>query len=224
MASNASSHTTEGNTCPLCHQPNSQPFAQLPQGNYWLCKRCHYTYLAPQYWLTASEEAKHYQLHDNRIDDPHYLKFLSRLSEPLVKRLPANAKGIDIGCGPGPALAHSLTQQGYPCAYYDPLFFPNAILLNSQYDFVTATEVVEHLRDPATTWQQLRSLVKPGGLLAIMTSWRVAKADFPQWHYPRDPTHIGFYQPDTFKWLAEQWGWQISFPVNNVCIFERPLL
>jgi len=222
MTSNAKPHITEGGTCPLCHHLNHHIFAQLPQGNYWLCNHCHYTFLAPQYWLTEAEEAAHYQLHDNRIDDPHYLKFLSRLSEPLVARLNLGAKGIDMGCGPGPALAHNLTQQGYPCDYYDPLFFPNAALLNQQYDFVTATEVVEHLRDPAATWQQLRSLVKPKGLLAIMTSWRVAKDDFSQWHYPRDPTHIGFYQPSTFEWLAEQWGWQVSFPATHVCIFKRP--
>lgn len=139
-----------------------------------------------------------------------------------MRRLTLGQQGIDIGCGPGPALAHQLSDDGFPCTYYDPLFFPQEERLKQQYDFVTATEVVEHLREPAVTWQQLHKLVAPSGLLAIMTSWRVAPEKFAQWHYPRDPTHIGFYQPSTFEWLAQQWGWQVDFPASNVCIFQRP--
>lgn len=223
MVSNADPSNTEGPNCPLClSSSNAIPFAKLAAKEYWLCPQCDYTFLAPQFWLNHAEESAHYQLHDNRVDDPHYINFLNRLSIPLVKRLAPHAQGIDIGCGPGPALAITLSQQGYPCAHYDPLFFPNKALLTQQYDFVTATEVVEHLRTPAITWQLLHRLVKPKGLLAIMTSWRVAPEYFAQWHYPRDPTHIGFYQPTTFQWLADQWGWALDFPAENICIFQRP--
>ncbi len=222
MASSVNSHSTEDTTCPLCLQANSLPFAQLAHGHYWFCDRCQYTYLSPSQWLSEEEEASHYHLHDNRIDDPQYLTFLSRLSNPLMALLPKRAQGLDVGCGPGPALAHHLTQKGFPCAYYDPLFFPNEALLKHTYDFITATEVVEHLRHPAATWALLQRLVKPGGILAIMTGWRVPPEQFPEWYYARDPTHIGFYQPSTFRWLAKQWQWEVQFPVANVCFFKRP--
>src|SRR5699024_8743485 len=116
MALNASI-STEGSHCPLCFSADTAFFARLPQGLYWLCHHCHYTFLAPKHWLTPEDEAAHYRLHDNRIDDPHYLAFLSRLSQPLMHRLTLGQQGIDMGCGPGPALAHQLSDNGFPCTY-----------------------------------------------------------------------------------------------------------
>lgn len=220
MPSNANTQGTEA--CPLCLSPHTTPFAQLAQKTYAVCPRCHYTFLHRQHWLSPAAEKTQYDLHNNQVHDVHYRAFLNRLAAPLVAVLPPAAKGLDMGCGPGPALAHMLTEQGFATAYYDPLYFPNQALLNHPYDFVTSTEVVEHLRTPHHTWQQFKRLVKPGGLLAIMTSWRVPAAEFAAWHYPKDPTHIGFYQPATFRWLAEQWGWAVSFPAINVCIFSAP--
>lgn len=220
MPSNA--NATGAEACPLCLSHRTTPFAQLAHGAYSLCQRCHYTFLHRAFWLTSAEEKRQYDLHNNQVDDPHYRAFLNRLAAPLVTLLAPAAEGIDMGCGPGPALAHMLSEQGFPTAHYDPIYFPNAAALQRSYDFVTSTEVVEHLRTPQHTWEQFKHLVKPNGWLAIMTSWRVSAEQFATWHYHKDPTHIGFYQPDTFRWLAAQWGWKVHFPTPNVCLFQRP--
>lgn len=212
----------EGTQCPLCLATNTQLFSYHQHKPYLLCQQCHYTFLLPAFWLTAEQEAQHYQLHQNDVDDPHYRRFLNRLYQPLKTLLNEHSHGIDMGCGPGPALAKMFQEDGLACEHYDPLFFPNETLLTQSYDFVTCTEVVEHLRKPHQMWQQLKQLVKPNGYLAIMTSWRVEQADFSQWHYPRDPTHIGFYQPQTFRWLEQQWHWPVCFPANNVAIYQCP--
>lgn len=221
MPSSANTFGTEA--CPLCLSQHTTPFAKLALKAYAFCPRCHYTFLHRAHWLSFEDEKAQYDLHNNQVHDIHYRSFLNRLAAPLMALLPPTATGLDMGCGPGPALAHMLTEQGFTTAYYDPFYFPNTELLMGQYDFVTSTEVVEHLRTPYHTWQQFKRLVKPGGYLAIMTSWRVPAAQFATWHYPKDPTHIGFYQPQTFRWLAKQWAWAVSFPATNVCFLKRPM-
>lgn len=220
MPSSVNTPSTEA--CPLCSSSRTHHFAHLQHGTYSVCAQCQYTFLHRAHWLPEAVEKEHYDRHENHVDDPHYRAFLNRLAAPLIPLLATGDEGIDMGCGPGPALAAMLTEQGYPTEHYDPLYFPNETLLTRQYHFVTSTEVVEHLREPQHTWEQFKRLVRPGGYLAIMTSWRVTKEAFPRWHYHRDPTHIGFYQPETFSWLAQEWQWSVQFPAANVCIFQRP--
>jgi hypothetical protein len=50
----------------------------------------------------------------------------------------------------------------------------------------------------------MAALVRPGGLLAVLTSFQPAGAgEFAKWHYRRDPTHVVFYAGDTLALLAE---------------------
>ncbi len=43
---------------------------------------------------------------------------------------------------------------------------------------------------------------------------------FREWYYIRDPTHVCFYPPATFRWIAERYGWRVDFPRRNVAIFR----
>ena len=66
----------------------------------------------------------------------------------VTERLPSGAKGLDFGSGPGPALACMLRESGYEVALYDSFYEPDEAVLNDRYDFICATEVVEHLSRP----------------------------------------------------------------------------
>ncbi len=81
----------------------------------------------------------HYLHHENHLDDPGYRRFLSKLADPLLARLPAGSKGLDYGCGPGPALAAMLREAGHQVALYDPFFHPDLTPLERSYDFETCT-------------------------------------------------------------------------------------
>lgn len=171
---------------------------------------------------TAEAEQAEYLLHQNQDNDAGYRQFLARLAVPLLQHLPPAAQGLDYGCGPGPALAALLTEAGHSVALFDPLFFNHPQVLARRYDFVTCTEVVEHFHRPAEEFQRLNALLKPGGVLAIMTRFQTQDAAFAQWHYRRDPTHVVFYREHTLRTVAQQHQWDCLVPCPNVVfMFKR---
>lgn len=192
--------------CPLCHDNSSLPFARVDAREYFRCRRCELTFLDPAQLPDADAERQHYQLHENDPADSRYRAWLERLADPLGERLANASDGLDFGCGPGPALALMLRERGHRMSVYDPLFAPDASVLERQYDFVTCTEVAEHFHQPGKEFALLTSLVKPGGVLAIMTSLLHDGIDFEKWHYRRDPTHVCFYRQETFRQIAKDYA------------------
>jgi 2-polyprenyl-3-methyl-5-hydroxy-6-metoxy-1,4-benzoquinol methylase len=116
-----------------------------------------------------------------------------------------------------------MEERGHHMTVYDPLFAPDISALERQYDFVTCTEVVEHFHQPAREFELLASLVRPGGVLAIMTSLLHDGIDFQKWHYRRDPTHVSFYRRHTFIWLARHLGLPVRGTDEGfIVIMQRP--
>ncbi|HLT14877.1 MAG TPA: class I SAM-dependent methyltransferase [Marinobacter sp.] len=224
------SHTTDNCAdthavrCPVCETDSLSRFQLVDDKTYLRCALCCATVMAPECYLSKAEELAVYQLHDNQPEDEGYRRFLSKLVAPLVEQLPDGATGLDFGCGPGPALAEMLGQAGFPMTVYDPFFAPDTSALERRYDFITCTEVVEHLHRPGEVFRRLNGLLKPGGWLAIMTCFQTDDARFASWHYRRDPTHVVFYREQTFTWLAERFGWQLQIPRKDVVIFRKGFL
>jgi SAM-dependent methyltransferase len=207
--------------CPLCQHSDTPLFAEAGQRRYFRCSRCELTFLDPAQRPDAQTERAYYDLHQNSPDDPGYRAFLNRLAQPLSALLPANSHGLDFGCGPGPALARMLEEQGHRMALYDPIFAPNENALQQRYDVVTCTEVVEHFHQPQREFARFNTLVKPGGLLAVMTGMLDDQIDFARWHYRRDPTHVCFYRQATFAWWAQRYGWQRERECGDVVIMRQ---
>lgn len=207
--------------CPVCLEGEPGVFRQIGNQVYLRCPVCQATIMAPESRLSAEEEKQVYELHDNDPEDPGYRRFLTKLAEPLIERLPPGAAGLDFGCGPGPALALMLREAGFEMSLYDPFFHPDRTVRATRYDFITCTEVVEHLYQPAEVFRQLDSLLKPGGWLAIMTCFQTDDARFDNWHYRRDPTHVVFYRETTFQWLADHYGWQLEIPRKDVVLLQK---
>lgn len=172
--------------------------------------------------LSPAAEKAIYDLHENTPDDPGYRQFLSRLTIPLTKRLTKGAAGLDFGCGPGPALPTMMEEQGFAMRVFDPIYADDPRVLTQHYDFVTATEVVEHFRNPHNEFRRLFSSLKPGGYLGIMTKLVIDKQAFDRWHYKNDLTHISFFSVPTFHWLAEQYRCKVEFFHRDVVIFTAP--
>jgi hypothetical protein len=189
---------------------------------YWRCKECEATFIDRALLPTPTDEADEYRLHQNRPDDPAYRRFLARLSEPLLCRLPPQQSGLDFGCGSAPALAMMLREAGHRVALYDPLFVNDRRVLERRYDFITCSEVAEHLHRPAEVFRQLNRLLKPAGCLAIMTQFLLDDQAFAHWHYRRDVTHVVFYRPRTFVTLAARYHWQVEFPAAHVALLFKP--
>ena len=104
---------------------------------------------------------------------------------------------------------------------YDPYFYPSQTALSRTYDFITCTEVVEHLYEPAEVFRQLDQLLKPGGWLGVMTCFQTDDDRFDNWHYRRDPTHVVFYRESTLALLADKFGWSMAIPRKDVVLFRK---
>lgn len=208
--------------CPVCEQGEPIQFQTVKETLYYRCPECQATLMAPECRLAAADEKAVYTLHDNDPEAPGYRRFLCRLGEPLQKRLLPGSRGLDFGCGPGPALARILEESGMRVSIYDPYFYPDAAVLNRRYDFITCTEVIEHLYYPARVFRQLDSMLLPGGLLGVMTCFQTDDERFANWHYRRDPTHVVFYRQATLQWLACHYGWHLDVPAKDVAIFRKP--
>lgn len=208
--------------CPVCEQGQLEDFQVVKAQQYLRCQVCEATLLAHGCRLSASEERAIYDFHENEAEDPGYRKFLSKLTEPLLERLQPGMAGLDFGCGPGPALAGMLTEAGMAMSLYDPFFNDSDQALKRQYDFLTCTEVVEHLHQPAQVFRQMDGLLKPGGWLGVMTCFQTDDARFANWHYRRDPTHVVFYRERTLAVIGDQLGWELVVPRKDVALFRKP--
>jgi hypothetical protein len=206
--------------CPLC-DTNTDDLVFRDDREYYLCPRCQLIFVPPEHHLSPTEEKSRYDLHRNDPDDPDYRRFLRRLLQPLAERLTAGSHGLDFGCGPGPTLSIMLEEAGHQMAIYDPFYADNRDLLREQYDFITATEVVEHLYRPITELDLLWSLLRSGGYLGIMTKLSTGRDTFASWHYKRDPTHVCFFSRTTIGWLADRWQAQLEFHGNDVILIRK---
>ncbi|MCR8915109.1 class I SAM-dependent methyltransferase [Marinobacter sp. PJ-38] len=207
--------------CPVCETPALVPFQTINDIRYHRCETCEATVMDDSGWLGEREEKAIYDLHDNDLQDEGYRGFLSKLTNPLLERLAPGARGLDFGCGPGPALAAMLREAGMEMTVYDPFFYPEKSVLKQQYDFITCTEVVEHLHRPAEVFRQLDGLLVSGGWLGVMTCFQTDDERFANWHYRRDPTHIVFYRRATMDWLASAQGWALEIPAKDVALFQK---
>jgi len=179
-------------------------------------------FVPPEFFLSADEEKAVYELHRNDPQDAGYRHFLSRLFAPMTERIPRSASGLDYGCGPGPTLSVMFEELGYAMKIYDPLFVPGESALADVYDFVTATEVVEHLRHPRSSLEEMWRCVRPGGFLGMMTKMVIDREAFAKWHYTHDETHICFYSRETFEWLAHEWQTAPVFIGSDVILLQKP--
>ncbi|MDE1515615.1 MULTISPECIES: class I SAM-dependent methyltransferase [Vibrio] len=208
-------------SCPLCHSENSQAYFSDPQRRYFQCQQCALVYVDPAQRLSAEREKSFYDLHQNTPTDLGYRRFLSRVAAPMLERVPPQSEGLDFGCGPGPTLSLMLEEAGHRIALYDIFYHPDTAVLHRQYDFMTATEVIEHLHDPHRVWQQWLNLVKPGGWIGLMTKMVKDLDAFAGWHYKNDLTHVIFFSRATFQYLAERDKLELEFIGNDVILLRK---
>ena len=207
--------------CPLCDRHNASLYFEDKNRIYLCCRECSLVFVPPAYFLTREAEKKEYDRHTNDPADAGYQRFLSRLARPLIDRLEPGQQGLDFGCGPGPALHNLLTGHGHAVDLYDPFYADDKSLLANTYDFITATEVVEHLHSPGRVFDQLFGMLRPGGWLGIMTKQVRDKASFSRWHYIRDLTHVCFYSRVTFNYIARKHHAAVSFIGEDVILLQK---
>lgn len=213
--------------CPLCHSDNvlhfySEPRSNSCQRDYLRCQQCALVFVPSFQFISPEQEKAEYDLHQNHPSDQGYRQFLARLFIPMREKLTPGACGLDFGSGPGPTLSLMFEECGHPMRIYDYFYADDAYVLQQSYDFITATETVEHLHHPRKELDQLWNILKPGGYLGIMTKLVIDRDAFARWHYKNDPTHVCFFSTETFCWLAALWNTTIEFIGNDVILMQKP--
>lgn len=208
--------------CPLCEQSVVDPPFPANKCEYARCSVCDLVFILPHYRLALEEEYANYLQHENDPQDERYRAFLRRLTDAITPYLPLGAKGLDYGAGPGPTISILLGEQGYDVRNYDPFFQPDEDALRDRYDFIVCSETAEHFYSPAREFARLDEMLKPGGLLGIMTGILYETIDFAKWRYAREEAHVSFYSEKTLDWIAGRFGWRVSAPRENVALFFKP--
>ncbi len=197
--------------CTLCGSDSVFPlkYSKPAKRVFIRCQGCGIIFVPESHHLPPDEESARYRLHRNTISNEGYVgMFLEKIA--LVHQFcPGVRSVLDYGCGPSPVLAELLKREGFSCDVYDPYFFP--ALPEGYYDLVISTEVFEHFRDISTEIIRIRTLLKPGSYLAVMTSLHDSVSDFENWWYAGDPTHICFFGRRTFEWIAKEFGFRIVY-------------
>jgi SAM-dependent methyltransferase len=205
--------------CPLCQSSQTSLFLIAENREYHLCPNCDLVFVPEKFFVSKEEEKAKYDHHQNNPQDKGYCAFLDRLLLPLQKELSSTAKGLDFGSGPGPTLSVLMKERGYEMDIYDIFYHDREEVFHKQYDFITSTEVIEHLHHPLKEIERLWSCLNEGGVLGLMSAFRVEA--FSTWYYKRDLTHIRFFTPKTFAWLASHLGATLTIPQSGVAILKK---
>ena len=188
---------------------------------YHQCINCRFVFVPFKYHLSASEEKKRYDSHNNNPKDPRYRHFLSQLTEPLNDLISDGSHGLDFGCGPGPTLSVMLEEEGHCVELYDKYYTNDHSVFDKEFDFITLTEVLEHLYDPIFELERLTSILKSKGVLAIMTQTLTKDVDFKTWYYKNDPSHIGFFSQKSLEFLASHLELSMKQHSDRVIFFKK---
>ena len=193
--------------CPLCGAEG--PFEGVVDVRKRVlrhCGRCRLVFAAAADLPGAAAERERYVKHRNGPFDAGYVSFLRQAVGPALPHLKRGMRGLDYGCGHDPTLCLLLGEAGVTCENYDVFFFPE--LPAGPFDFVFATEVVEHFHRPAGEWAKLAGLLRPGGVLTVMTAPWTDLGSFRTWGYASDETHVCFYRGETLEWIRGALGFE----------------
>lgn len=148
---------------------------------------------------------------------------LSYVRDPLVYRLlesaiPAGCRCLDVGCGDGRAMAALVRQMDLRYTGTDissdaieatrarglaaELMSPGRLqFADASFDAVTWLEVIEHDFAPEATMQEVRRVLRPGGVLCVSTP------NVAYWRRRLDLFLLGRWNPYGYSLaVSEPWG------------------
>ena len=190
---------------------------------YHHCENCDFIFIDEKYILSSSEELDRYKTHNNNVGDPVYEAYFEKFISYAFDGVENVEKILDYGSGPEPVLANVLQKKGYMVDIYDKYFADENIYQNKKYDLIVSTEVFEHIWDPMPVLEDLAKTIDKEGYLVLMTNFHTSrKNEFSNWWYIQDPTHISFYSPKTFAYIAERLGFNIvKHNEKNIIVFRK---
>lgn len=218
------------------------------------CTTCGFAHLSPIPDPALLDRIYREQYYDTDIPDyisRHHEDRLwwnmvySQRFDAFERLLPATNRTIlDIGSGPGLFLLNGV-RRGWRALGFEPsrkawehatqclgldvrnqFFSPDSVASLAPFDVVHASEVFEHLVDPAEMLAAIRKVLSPGGALCLVVPndynpiqmfLRDRKGFSPWWVSP--PHHINYFTFDSLTRLLERSGFttrvrEATFPIE----------
>jgi SAM-dependent methyltransferase len=208
--------------CKICNSRTNRierHFRKRAESRFYRhCPECDFVSLEEQHIITSEEEFEVYERHENSINDPRYVEFFMKfIDDAIIDHIePNEIECLDFGSGPEPVLAELLENKfGWQVDIYDKFYSREKVYKDNTYDLITSTEVAEHLDDPLHYFRLFKRLLRPDGLLSIMTLFHPGSNDFANWFYINDPTHISFFSEKTMEVISEIIGLDILYCDNH---------
>jgi len=222
----------------------------LPEGGLRICPECGQLLSAcSKQWFEESMQEFN-QPEGTLPSGSNALRYKKRMGKMLADaaarlgKQPGEIKILDVGCSSG-ALLRVAGELGFPAFGVEPAaeaantahtmgfeifegLLHEAAYADNRFDLVTLFEVIEHLTEPAAMLQEIRRILKPGGILLIGTgngaSW-TAQILGAKWEYfdiSLHGGHISFFNPESLCLLAERCGLTVvSIQTSKVNFTER---
>jgi hypothetical protein len=202
--------------CPLCKQ-YGKPFHG---DGFYTCSTCSGIYKNKDDYVDECAEIRRYKEHNNDVNDPRYQKFVSPITNYVLKNFKPHHSGLDFGSGTDPVISKVLTDNNYSVLQFDPFFANNVALLNDTYDYIICCEVLEHFHTPDKEFQLLHTMLVPDGALICMTYLYDEIIDFKSWNYKNDQTHVFIYRKETINFIADNAGFSDFDVSGRLIIFN----
>ena len=171
--------------------------------DYYRCSACELIFKEKTAFADFSVQKRRYDLHENDENDAGYRAYFDTFLDFVLPRCGEPRTALDFGCGASMLLSGMMEERGIEALAYDPIYHPGTEYRGRRYDLIVSVEVFEHLHDPKKVFGELLELLKPGGYLAVRTEFHPREEEaFLAWYYPKDPTHIVFFTPETFRKLC----------------------
>lgn len=206
--------------CKICNSKSDR----ILNLDYYQCSSCDFIQMDDKNRVSFEEERKVYDYHNNSIEDKKYTDYLMDFFNRGVAPYADKGKLLDFGSGPSPVLAQLIEREtDFDVDHYDHHYQPRKVYEGNQYDVIISTEVIEHFYNPNEMFELYKSLLKPGGILSVMTNFHKNDDNhFKSWWYVRDETHISFYNIKTLEKIAENFGFEIVYTDNvKICTMKK---
>ena len=225
--------------CPVCNE-NGRIFLDIPgsfaqhQFSIHRCPSCDLCYTCPvpsddllkeiyagEYWLRDTKDKKK-GIAGQLVHMFNSIR-LNATVAPLLKKIPASARILEVGCGSG-QLAILLKKKGYHIEITDisqdilddisgryniPSYCGTLdnISFHQNYDGIIFNNVLEHVPDPVATLQSARELLTENGLIFI----EVPHIDSLQFKFFKDawfplqiPEHLYHFSINALESIAQK--------------------
>lgn len=155
---------------------------------------------------------------------------ISEVLQGIEVRQIAKVRILEVGSGLG-YLTYALKKAGYDCLGIDVSlraveaarrdfgdFYVQMDIMEMStekeetFDFIIATELIEHVANPKALVEKAQSLLKPGGRLILTSPNKDLYPDCFVWHTDLPPVHLWWFSKNSMRALA----WHLRMTVRFV--------